>query len=110
MAAEETEIAISGPKWGNFIILDEPTNDLDLTTLRVLEEAISAFAGCAIVITHDRYFLDRVATHIIGFEGEGRVAFCTGAWEAYAEERAQKERDGTGASKAFKHRKINRAH
>jgi ATP-binding cassette ChvD family protein len=94
----------------NFIILDEPTNDLDLTTLRVLEEAISAFAGCAIVITHDRYFLDRVATHIVGFEGEGRVRFCTGDWEAYAEERAQRESEDPGASKAFKHRKIDRAH
>jgi sulfate-transporting ATPase len=94
----------------NFIILDEPTNDLDLTTLRVLEEAISAFPGCAIVITHDRYFLDRVATHIIGFEGDGRVEFCSGAWETYAEKRALRESDGRGASKAFKHRRIERAH
>jgi sulfate-transporting ATPase len=94
----------------NFIILDEPTNDLDLITLRVLEEAIGAFPGCAIVVTHDRYFLDRVATHIIGFEGDGRIEFCTGAWETYAEQRAQRESDGGGASKAFKHRKIERAH
>ena len=64
----------------NFIILDEPTNDLDLMTLRVLEEALGAFPGCVIVITHDRYFLDRVATHIIGFEGDGRVEFCTGSF------------------------------
>jgi sulfate-transporting ATPase len=94
----------------NFIILDEPTNDLDLITLRVLEEAIGAFPGCAIVVTHDRYFLDRVATHIIGFEGDGRIEFCTGAWETYAEQRAQRESDGGGASKAFKHRKIERVH
>jgi ATP-binding cassette ChvD family protein len=94
----------------NFIILDEPTNDLDLMTLRVLEEALVAFPGCAFVITHDRYFLDRVATHIIGFEGDGRVEFCPGAWELYAEQRARREADGTGASKAFKHRKIARSH
>ncbi|MDP6980755.1 MAG: energy-dependent translational throttle protein EttA [Myxococcota bacterium] len=94
----------------NFIILDEPTNDLDLMTLRVLEEALSAYPGCAIVITHDRYFLDRVATHIVGFEGEGRIEFCTGAWEVYAEQRAAREAAGDTQSQAFKHRKIERAH
>ncbi len=94
----------------NFIILDEPTNDLDLMTLRVLEEALLSFPGCAIVITHDRYFLDRVATHIIGFEGDGRVEFCSGSWEFYAEQRAAREAEGEGTSKAFKHRKIARAH
>ena len=78
--------------------------------VRVLEEALTAFPGCAIVITHDRYFLDRVATHIIGFEGEGRVEFCTGSWDLYAEQRAKREADGIGPSKAFKHRKIARAH
>jgi len=91
----------------NFIILDEPTNDLDLMTLRVLEEALLEFPGCAIVITHDRYFLDRVATHIIGFEGDGRVEFCTGAWDTYAEQRElREERRGYGASRSFVHRKI----
>jgi ATPase subunit of ABC transporter with duplicated ATPase domains len=91
----------------NFIILDEPTNDLDLMTLRVLEEALSEFPGCAIVITHDRYFLDRVATHVIGFEGDGRVEFCTGAWDYYAEQRARREEEmGPGASRSFVHRKI----
>ncbi len=96
----------------NFIILDEPTNDLDLMTLRVLEEALSEYPGCAIVITHDRFFLDRVATHIIGFEGDGRVEFCTGSWESYAEQRATREAEAgaRGPSKAFKHRKIARAH
>jgi sulfate-transporting ATPase len=90
----------------NFIILDEPTNDLDLMTLRVLEEALEAYPGCAFVVTHDRYFLDRVATHIIGFEGDGRIEFCPGAWDLYAEQRAKREADGIGPSKAFKHRKI----
>jgi ATP-binding cassette ChvD family protein len=95
----------------NCIILDEPTNDLDLMTRRVLEEALSEFPGCAIVITHDRFFLDRVATHIIGFEGDGRVEFCTGSWETYAERRTARDATGdAGASKAFKHRRIERAH
>jgi ATPase subunit of ABC transporter with duplicated ATPase domains len=95
----------------NFVILDEPTNDLDLMTLRVLEEALLEYPGCAIVITHDRFFLDRVATHIIGFEGEGRVEFCTGSWEVYAEQRARREAErGDGASRSFVHRKIARAH
>jgi ATP-binding cassette ChvD family protein len=95
----------------NFIILDEPTNDLDLMTLRVLEEALVEYPGCAIVITHDRFFLDRVATHIIGFEGEGRVEFCTGAWEVYAEQRARREAErGDAASRSFVHRKIERVH
>jgi len=96
----------------NFIILDEPTNDLDLMTLRVLEEALLNFPGCAIVVSHDRYFLDRVATHIIGFEGDGHIEFCSGAWETYVEQRAEREAadGGQGPSKAFKHRKIARAH
>jgi ATP-binding cassette ChvD family protein len=94
----------------NFVILDEPTNDLDLMTLRVLEEALLNFPGCAIVVSHDRYFLDRVATHIIGFEGDGRVEFCSGAWETYVEQRAAREAAGEGGSKAFKHRKISQAH
>ena len=95
----------------NFIILDEPTNDLDLMTLRVLEEALLEYPGCAIVITHDRFFLDRVATHIIGFEGDGRVEFCTGSWEIYAEQRAKREEArGESGSRSFVHRKIERAH
>ena len=97
-------------KSSNFVILDEPTNDLDLMTLRVLEEALGAFPGCAIVITHDRYFLDRVATHILGFEGDGKIEYCTGSWEIYAEQRAKREAAGEGTSKAFKHRRIERAH
>ncbi len=94
----------------NFIILDEPTNDLDLMTLRVLEESLSNFPGCAIVITHDRYFLDRVATHILGFEGDGRIEFCSGAWETYSEQREKRiAASGGPGSQKFKHRKIARA-
>ena len=93
----------------NFIILDEPTNDLDLMTLRVLEESLTTFPGCVIVITHDRYFLDRVATHILAFEGEAVVEFVPGAWDAYTEYREKKlaETGGTRSQK-FKHRKIGR--
>jgi ATP-binding cassette ChvD family protein len=96
-------------KPSNFIILDEPTNDLDLMTLRVLEESLLAFPGCVIVITHDRYFLDRVATHILGFEGEGVVEFCTGNWDFYAEQREKRiAASGGPKSQKFKHRKIGR--
>ena len=91
----------------NFIILDEPTNDLDLVTLRILEESLSEFPGCAIVITHDRYFLDRVATHILGFEGDAEVEFCTGNWDFYVEQREKRLAEKGGAkSQKFKHRKI----
>lgn len=70
---------------GNLLLLDEPTNDLDVDTLRSLEEAISSFGGCAVVISHDRWFLDRVATHILAFEGESRVYFHEGNFESYEE-------------------------
>jgi ABC transport system ATP-binding/permease protein len=68
---------------GNFLILDEPTNDLDLSTLRVLEEALVAFEGVVVVVSHDRYFLNRVCTHILGFEGEGKTRFLGGDYDFY---------------------------
>jgi ATP-binding cassette ChvD family protein len=70
---------------GNVLLLDEPTNDLDVDTLRALEEALLDFAGCAVVITHDRWFLDRVATHILAFEGESQVTWFEGGWAEYAD-------------------------
>jgi ATP-binding cassette ChvD family protein len=70
---------------GNVLLLDEPTNDLDVDTLRALEEALLDFAGCAVVISHDRWFLDRVATHLLAFEGDSRVTFFEGGYSAYAE-------------------------
>jgi sulfate-transporting ATPase len=70
---------------GNVLLLDEPTNDLDVDTLRALEDALLDFAGCAVVITHDRWFLDRVATHILAFEGDSQVTWFEGDWAAYAE-------------------------
>ncbi len=93
----------------NFIILDEPTNDLDLMTLRVLEESLLAYPGCALVITHDRYFLDRVATHVLGFEGDAELDFCVGGWQSYVEQREKRWADsGSPKSQKFKHRKIGR--
>jgi len=76
---------------GNFLMLDEPTNDLDLATLRVLEEAVEAFEGCAMIVSHDRYFLDRVCTHMLVFEGDGRVVQVAGNYEdhlTFCEKRA----------------------
>jgi len=72
---------------GNVLLLDEPTNDLDVDTLRALEEALENFAGCAVVITHDRWFLDRIATHILAFEGEGKVRWFEGNYQAYEAKR-----------------------
>jgi energy-dependent translational throttle protein EttA len=70
---------------GNVLLLDEPTNDLDVDTLRALEEALLDFAGCAVVISHDRWFLDRIATHILAFEGESQVTWFEGTWAEYAD-------------------------
>jgi ATP-binding cassette ChvD family protein len=72
---------------GNLLLLDEPTNDLDVDTLRALEEALLSFAGCAVVISHDRWFLDRVATHVLAFEGDSQVTWFEGNFEAYEENR-----------------------
>jgi len=72
---------------GNVLLLDEPTNDLDVNTMRALEEALENFAGCAIVISHDRWFLDRVATHILAFEGDSRVVWFDGNYSEYEEDK-----------------------
>ncbi|MDX6688608.1 MAG: energy-dependent translational throttle protein EttA [Solirubrobacteraceae bacterium] len=74
---------------GNVLLLDEPTNDLDVDTLRALEEALLKFAGCAVVISHDRWFLDRVATHVLAFEGDSQVTWFEGNFEAYEEHRRE---------------------
>jgi ATPase subunit of ABC transporter with duplicated ATPase domains len=71
---------------GNVLLLDEPTNDLDIETLRALEEALVAFPGCAVVISHDRWFLDRIATHILAFEGDSQVAWFEGNYQEYIED------------------------
>ena len=76
----------------NVLLLDEPTNDLDVDTLRALEDAVLNFAGCAVVVSHDRWFLDRIATHILAFEGDSYVHWCEGNFQVYEEQR--KERMG----------------
>jgi ATP-binding cassette ChvD family protein len=90
----------------NVLLLDEPTNDLDVDTLRALEEAISNYAGCAVVISHDRWFLDRLATHILAFEGDGYVHWCEGNFQTYEEQR--KRRLGMAADEPhrFKYKKL----
>jgi len=74
----------------NVLFLDEPTNDLDVETLRSLEEALLTFGGCAIVITHDRFFLDRIATHILAFEGDSHVEWFEGNYQSYEEDRKRR--------------------
>ncbi|WBO24234.1 energy-dependent translational throttle protein EttA [Sphingomonas abietis] len=89
---------------GNVLLLDEPTNDLDVETLGALEEAIENFAGCAVVISHDRFFLDRLATHILAFEGEGHVEWFEGNFESYEEDKRRRLGDAADrpASGAYK--------
>src|ERR1700720_1571588 len=81
---------------GNVLLLDEPTNDLDIETLRALEDALVAFPGCAVVISHDRWFLDRIATHILAFEGDSQVFWFEGNYQEYVED--NKKRKGDGAA------------
>jgi ATPase subunit of ABC transporter with duplicated ATPase domains len=83
-------------KGGNVLLLDEPTNDLDVETLRSLEDALLDFAGCAVVITHDRWFLDRIATHILAFEGDSKVVWFQGNYQDY--EADLKRRKGADAA------------
>jgi ATPase subunit of ABC transporter with duplicated ATPase domains len=80
---------------GNVVLLDEPTNDLDVDTLRALEDALLGFGGCAVVTSHDRWFLDRIATHILAFEGDSRVVWFEGNYEDY--EKDKKKRLGQAA-------------
>jgi energy-dependent translational throttle protein EttA len=87
-------------KGGNLILLDEPSNDLDVDTLRALEDALLEFAGCAVVISHDRWFLDRICTHILAFEGESRVVFFEGNYQEYEADRKRR----LGAEAAQPHR------
>jgi ATPase subunit of ABC transporter with duplicated ATPase domains len=75
---------------GNLLLLDEPTNDLDVDTLRALEEALLGFAGCAVVISHDRWFLDRIATHMLAFEGNSRVVWFEGNYQDYEADRKKR--------------------
>ena len=89
---------------GNVLLLDEPTNDVDVNTIRALEEGLESFAGCAVVISHDRWFLDRIATHILAFEGDSSVYFFEGSYSEYEENR--KARLGDTEPKRFKYKKL----
>ena len=92
---------------GNVLLLDEPTNDLDVNTLRALEEGLESFAGCAVVISHDRWFLDRVCTHILAFEGDSQVYFFEGGFSDY-EENKKKRLGGDLLPKRIKYKKLIR--
>src|ERR1700709_628581 len=85
---------------GNVLMLDEPTNDLDLGTLRLLEEALVAFKGCVVVVSHDRYFLNRVCTSILAFEGDRTVRYNAGDYDYYLEKRAERMATTTNSPKA----------
>ncbi len=91
---------------GNLLLLDEPTNDLDVNTMRALEEALLEFGGCAVVISHDRWFLDRICTHIMAFEGEGVVTFFPGNFTEYEEDRKKRLGEAALQPKRFRYKKI----
>ena len=91
---------------GNVLLLDEPTNDLDVETLRALEEAILAFPGSALIISHDRWFLDRVATHILAFEGDSQVTFFPGTYSEYEADRKKRLGDEADQPHRIKYKRI----
>jgi sulfate-transporting ATPase len=92
---------------GNLLLLDEPTNDLDVDTLRALEEALINFAGCAVVISHDRWFLDRIATHILAFEGDSQVVWCEGNFQVYEEQRRARLGPAADQPHRIKYKKLH---
>jgi len=92
---------------GNLLLLDEPTNDLDVDTLRALEEALINFGGCAVIISHDRWFLDRIATHILAFEGDSKVVWCEGNFQVYEEQRRARLGAAADLPTRIKYRKLH---
>ncbi len=99
------QLALALKQEGNVLLLDEPTNDIDVNTLRALEEGLEAFAGCAVVISHDRWFLDRICTHILAFEGNGQVYFYEGSYTDYEAHKAK--RLGLEAPQRIRYRKLD---
>ncbi len=97
-------LAMALKEEGNVLLLDEPTNDIDVNTLRALEEGLENFAGCAVVVSHDRWFLDRIATHILAFEGDSKVTFYEGSYSDYEE--YKKKRDGNVTPHRIRYRKL----
>ena len=92
----------------NVLMLDEPTNDLDVDTLRALEEALYNFTGCALITSHDRYFLDRVSTHILAFEGTSHVEWFHGNYESYEEDRKRRLGEHADRPKRIKYKPLSR--
>jgi ATP-binding cassette ChvD family protein len=92
---------------GNLLLLDEPTNDLDVDTLRALEDALVNFAGCAVIISHDRWFLDRIATHILAFEGDSKVVWCEGNFRVYEEQKRERLGPAADLPTRIKYRKLH---
>jgi sulfate-transporting ATPase len=90
------------------VLLDEPTNDLDINTLRALEEALENYAGCAVVVSHDRWFLDRIATHILAFEGESAVRWSVGNWSDYESDRRKRLGVSANTPKRIRYRNLTR--
>ncbi|MDP3451544.1 MAG: energy-dependent translational throttle protein EttA [Bacteroidales bacterium] len=99
-------LALTLKEEANVLLLDEPTNDVDVNTIRALEEGLESFAGCAVIISHDRWFLDRIATHILAFEGDSKVYFFEGSYSEYEENK--KRRLGDITPKRFKYKKLTR--
>ena len=93
---------------GNVLLLDEPTNDLDVNTLQALERALLDFAGCAVVISHDRYFLDRICTHIMAFEGDSKVTWFEGNFEDYHEDLRRRIGDKADVPSRVTYKKLKR--
>jgi ATPase subunit of ABC transporter with duplicated ATPase domains len=92
---------------GNVLLLDEPTNDLDVDTLRALEDALLGFSGCVVVISHDRWFLDRIATHILAFEGDSRVEWFEGNYQEYEKDRRRRMGADADQPHRIKYRRID---
>ena len=97
-------LALALKQDANVLLLDEPTNDIDVNTLRALEEGLEDFAGCAVIVSHDRWFLDRVATHILAFEGDSQVVYFEGSYSEYEENK--KKRLGDITPKRIRYKKL----
>ena len=99
------QLAVTLKQGGNVLLLDEPSNDLDVETLRALEDALLDFPGCALVISHDRWFLDRIATHILAYEGDSEVVFFEGNYTEYHEDFVARK-GNNAAPKRMKYKKL----
>jgi ATPase subunit of ABC transporter with duplicated ATPase domains len=100
-------LAMTLKEEGNVLLLDEPTNDLDVNTLRALEEGLENFAGCAVIISHDRWFLDRVCTHILAFEGDSQVVWFEGNYADYEADRHRRLGTDADSPRRLKYKKLS---